>query len=51
MKEITKSVSKRISTMALFTAKIAAGAASIWGFYQPKEPVELKSQMKKERHL
>lgn len=42
-----KIISKVIAKAALSTAKEAAGKASQWLQYQPKEPAELKKMLKK----
>lgn len=42
-----KAVSKLVANAALVTAKQAAGAASQWLLYQPKEPKELKAMVEK----
>jgi len=41
-----KKISKLIADIALFAAKSAAGAASQWNTYQPKEPALLKKLVK-----
>lgn len=47
MKESVKeTVLGAIAKVALVTAKKACGAASMWDFYQPKEPAALKKMMK-----
>ena len=38
MKKVITPISNAVINAAFATAKIAAGAASIWGCYQPKEP-------------
>lgn len=39
-------VAKAIAKIALNSAKTACGAASFFGAYQPKEPVNLKKLLK-----
>lgn len=41
-----KAIAKIISSLALKAAKSAAGAASDWNVYQPKEPANLKKLLK-----
>jgi cyclic lactone autoinducer peptide len=36
----TSKVSKVLATVANKAAKVGAGTASLWGAYQPKEPVK-----------
>ena len=38
---------KKIADIVLHAAKSAAGAASDWAVYQPKEPESLKKMMNK----
>ena len=42
-----KLIPKLIAKVAFLSAKEAAGKASQWYQYQPKEPVELKKMLKK----
>ena len=42
-----KAISNLIAKAAMISAKKAAGNASQWLQYQPKEPVELKKMLKK----
>lgn len=44
---IKKTVCKAVAKLGLGMAKNAAGAASWWDTYQPKEPAKLKSICKK----
>lgn len=37
-----RKICKIIAALALYSAKSAAGAASTWNSYQPKEPANLK---------
>ena len=37
-----KTIEKLIARTALTSAKLAAGSASLWNTYQPKEPRALK---------
>lgn len=37
-----KTIEKLIAKTAIASAKIAAGSASLWNTYQPKEPRALK---------
>ena len=39
MSKILKNLEKLSTKIAFNSAKIAAGNASLWGFYQPKEPL------------
>ena len=39
MSKILRNLEKLSAKIALNSAKIAAGNASLWGFYQPKEPL------------
>ena len=41
-----KKIGKIIAAVALKAAKSAAGAASEWNIYQPKEPAILKKLLK-----
>lgn len=41
-----KKIAKLVANVALKAAKSAAGAASDWGTYQPKEPTNLKKLLK-----
>ncbi len=41
-----KLIARIIASIALKSAKSAAGAASDWGAYQPHEPVSLKKHLK-----
>lgn len=41
-----KKIAKLVANIALKAAKSAAGAASDWGAYQPKEPASLKKLLK-----
>lgn len=38
-----KAIKKLIARSAIASAKVAAGTASGWNAYQPKEPLALKS--------
>lgn len=40
--EVKKVIGKIIAKSAMASAKAAAGTASTWNTYQPKEPVSLK---------
>ena len=42
-----KNLSELLATLALKTAKEAAGAASQWAMCQPEEPAELKNIIEK----
>lgn len=41
-----KRIAKLVADISLKAAKSAAGAASEWGAYQPKEPALLKKLLK-----
>lgn len=41
-----KAIAEKVAKLVLATAKSAAGAASDWGTYQPKEPIALKKTNK-----
>lgn len=41
-----KRITKLVADIALKSAKSAAGAASDWQLYQPKEPAALKKFLK-----
>ena len=41
-----KAIEKLMAKTAMASAKIAAGTASGWNTYQPKEPVALKKMKK-----
>ena len=41
-----KTIAKITASIALRAAKSAAGAASDWNIYQPKEPKQLKTMSK-----
>ena len=41
-----KKIAKLLADTALKAAKSAAGAASEWGIFQPKEPASLKKLLK-----
>ncbi|MBP3855213.1 MAG: cyclic lactone autoinducer peptide [Ruminiclostridium sp.] len=41
-----KIIADFISKIALKSAKIACGAASCYGIYQPKEPADIKERIK-----
>lgn len=45
---VKTAVCKAVAKLGLGMAKNAAGAASWWDTYQPKEPAKLKSMCKKE---
>lgn len=42
-----KAIGKFIAKSAISSAKIAAGTASGWNLYQPKEPLSLKKDKTK----
>ena len=42
-----KIIDRIITTIAMKAAKSAAGAASDWNTYQPKEPASLRKVIKK----
>ncbi|MCI9448852.1 MAG: cyclic lactone autoinducer peptide [Clostridiales bacterium] len=42
-----KKLAEKIAAAAMFAAKSAAGSASEWDVYQPKEPANLKKILKK----
>lgn len=42
-----KAILKMVAKVAKVSAEKAAGSASWWGCYQPKEPVQVKKFMKK----
>lgn len=41
-----RKICKVLAALALYSAKSAAGAASGWNVYQPKEPANLKELVK-----
>lgn len=43
-----KNLSRLFAAISLKAAKSAAGAASDWNYYQPKEPAILKKKNKQE---
>ncbi|GHV47129.1 hypothetical protein FACS189499_04080 [Clostridia bacterium] len=47
LKVVQKKVLKSVANMSLFAAKTAAGAVSLMGAYQPKEPADIAARLAK----